>query len=100
MFIIGNMIQAIAYILGMVLQLYMWVIIASAVLSWVNPDPSNPIVRFINNVTEPVFRQIRRYLPVRFGMVDFTPFIVILILIFLSQWIVPSLEEFSRIFLR
>jgi YggT family protein len=85
MFIIGNLIQALAYILGMVLQLYMWIIIAHAVLSWVSPDPYNPIVRFINNVTEPVLSQVRRRLPLSFGMVDF---------------IVPSLERLSMYFLR
>ena len=60
MYFFGYLIRALAYIINMVLTLYMWVVIAGAVLSWVNPDPYNPIVRFIHNVTEPVLNQIRR----------------------------------------
>lgn len=96
MYVFGNFIQALAYILNMVLTIYMWIIIARAILSWVNPDPYNPIVRFIHNITEPVLYQVRRRLPVGFGGIDFSPLIVLLIIIFLSSWLVPTLSQFGR----
>jgi YggT family protein len=95
MYFIGNFIRALASLLNMILTLYMWIIVARAVLSWVNPDPYNPIVRFIHNVTEPVLYQVRRRVPVSFGGIDFSPFIIILVILFLSSWIVPSLSQFG-----
>jgi YggT family protein len=91
MFIIANLLLALAKILHVVLQLYMWVIIARAILSWVNPDPYNPIVRFLYNVTEPVLYNIRRRIPSDFGGIDFSPMIVILAIMFLDYFVVPSL---------
>ena len=64
MFIAGNVLQAIATILDTILWLYMWVIVIRALISWVNPDPWNPIVQFFDRVTEPVLSQIRRRLPI------------------------------------
>jgi len=60
MFVAGNVLQGLARVLEIVLQLYMWIIIARALISWVNPDPWNPIVRFLDRVTEPVLGPIRR----------------------------------------
>ena len=100
MFFIGYFLIALAKVIGTVLTLYMYVIIANAVLSWVNPDPYNSIVRFIHNVTEPVLYPIRRKLPVSYGGIDFSPIVVILAIIFLNTWLVPSIERFSTIFLR
>ncbi|ABK19307.1 YggT family protein [Syntrophobacter fumaroxidans] len=73
----GYMIRQVAEIVNTVLSLYIYVIIARALLSWVNPDPYNPIVRVIHNITEPVLLAIRRRLPVFFGGIDFTPLLVI-----------------------
>ena len=73
MFIIGNFLKAIAVVLHYVLTFYMWIVVARAVLSWVSPDPYNPIVRFIHNVTEPVLYRIRTRIPVDFGGIDFSP---------------------------
>jgi YggT family protein len=70
----------------------MFITIARAVLSWVSPDPYNPIVRFIHNVTEPVLYQIRKRIPMMYGGIDFSPIIVILIIIFLRIFVVNSLE--------
>lgn len=95
MFIIGNFLKAVAIILNYVLTFYMWIVIARAVLSWVNPDPYNPIVRFIHNVTEPVLYRIRRHIPVNFGGIDFSPIIVILVVIFLQNFVVSSLLRLS-----
>jgi YggT family protein len=97
--IIGYFLIALARVIEAVLTLYMWIVIAGAVLSWVNPDPYNPIVRFIHNVTEPVLYRIRRSLPVSFSGIDFSPIVVIFAIMFLKWWITPSIEWVSRIFL-
>ncbi|MCF8128668.1 MAG: YggT family protein [Deltaproteobacteria bacterium] len=95
MFVIANFLAAIAKILDIALTLYMWIIIARAVVSWVNPDPYNPIIRFLNAVTEPVLYQIRRRLPISFGGIDFSPIIVILVIVFVQSFLVRSLAEMA-----
>jgi len=95
MYVVGFFLKAVANVLNIVSWLYMWVIIARAVLSWVSPDPYNPIVRFIHNVTEPVMYRIRTKIPVSFGGIDFSPIIVILLIYFLQIFVVQSLERFS-----
>jgi len=96
MFVIGNFLKAVAVVFHYVLSFYMWIIIARAVLSWVNPDPYNPIVRFIHNVTEPVLYRIRTRIPVNLGGIDFSPIIVILGIIFLQNFVVSSLFQLSK----
>lgn len=91
MFILSNLIATVANILHIVLSLYMWIVIARALLSWVNPDPYNPIVRFLYNATEPVLYAIRRRVPISFGGIDFSPMIVILGIYFLDSFLVPTL---------
>ena len=91
MFVISNLVLALANILHIVLNLYMWIVIARAILSWVNPDPYNPIVRFLYNITEPVLHAIRRRVPMFFGGIDFSPMIVILGIYFLDSFLVPTL---------
>ena len=95
MFVIGNLLAAVAKVLDIALTVFMWIIIARAILSWVSPDPYNPIVRFIHNVTEPVLYQIRRKIPLSFGGIDFSPIIVLLAVIFMQQFVVQSLYEFA-----
>lgn len=96
MFVLGNFLKAIAVVLDQVLNIYFWIVIISALLSWVNPDPYNPIVRFLNRATEPVFYQIRKRLPVNFGGLDISPVIVILVIIFMQQFVVGSLYGLAR----
>ncbi|MFU8770479.1 MAG: YggT family protein [Desulfotignum sp.] len=96
MFVLANFLTAVAVILDYGLTIYMWIVIAGAVLSWVNPDPYNPIVRFINNVTEPVLYQIRKRLPVNFGGIDISPIVVILAIIFLQNFVVNTLHGLAR----
>ncbi|WDP85040.1 MAG: YggT family protein [Desulfobacter sp.] len=96
MLIVANFFEAVAVVLDYALTLYMWIIIAGAVLSWVSPDPYNPIVRFIHRATEPVFYQIRKRLPVNFGGMDISPIIVILVIIFLQTFVVNSLHGLAR----
>ncbi|HMA84131.1 MAG TPA: YggT family protein [Desulfosalsimonadaceae bacterium] len=95
MFLLGNFIRALAEILNIGLTLFMWIVIAQAILSWVNPDPFNPIVRFINQVTEPVLYQIRKRIPTAFGGIDFSPIIVLLGVVFLKIFVVESLLHIS-----
>jgi YggT family protein len=97
---IGNFFIAIATVLNLVLTLFLYIIIARAILSWVSPDPYNPIVRFINNVTEPVLGRLRSRLPLFFGGIDFTPMIAILLIVLLSSWLVPSLHQMGQSLLR
>ncbi len=95
MFILSNFIIALARVLNIGLSLYMWIIIAQAVISWVNADPYNPIVRFLHSVTEPVLYNIRRLIPVYFGGLDFSPIIAILVIIFLKTFLVQSLIQLA-----
>lgn len=91
MFVLGNFLHALAQVLGLVLNIYMWIVIASAILSWVNPDPYNPIVRFLRGATEPVYYRLRRVIPLYAGGIDFTPMVVILLIIFLQSFLVDTL---------
>jgi YggT family protein len=97
---IGIFIRAIAQVLSVVLTVYMWIIIIRALLSWVNPDPYNPIVRFLHNVTEPALSQIRRRLPINFGAIDLSPLILLLAIMLLSSWLVPSLDRIGLSLMR
>lgn len=94
MFILGNFIGAAATVIYYILKLYMWIIIARAILSWVNPDPYNQIVQFINNVTEPVLYPIRSRIPYM-GGIDVSPIIVILGIMFLEKFLVGSLQRLA-----
>lgn len=95
MFILSNLVKALATILDLALTIYMWIIIIAALISWVNPDPYNPIVRFLYRATEPVLRRIRRMIPVGGIGVDISPMIAILIILFLQYFIVPTLVELA-----
>ncbi len=95
MFVISNLLAAVAKVLDIVLTIFMWIVIARAILSWVSPDPYNPIVRFIHNVTEPVLYQVRRKIPLSCGGIDFSPIIILLAVIFLQQFVVQSLYQFA-----
>ena len=95
MFIIAYFLLALATVLHYVLYTYMLIVIARAILSWVSPDPYNPIVRFLYTVTEPVLYRIRRLLPFDMGGIDFSPMILVLLLIFLDQFAVPTLTRIA-----
>lgn len=94
MFVIGNLLSAVAVILDMILTIYMWIVIVAALITWVNPDPYNPIVRFLHAVTEPVFRRIRRVTGYGMG-IDFSPMIVILGILFVKYFLVASLRDIA-----
>ncbi len=90
MFVITNFVSAIAYVIELVLNIYMWIIIARALISWVNPDPYNPIVSFLYRATEPVLSRVRRIIPY-LGGIDLSPLVVLLIIYFLKLFVVRSL---------
>ena len=91
----SNVLQGLATVLDTVLWLYMWVIIARALISWVNPDPWNPIVQFLERVTEPVLAPIRRWVGWKMG-IDLSPIIAILIISFLQIAVVKTLSDFAH----
>ncbi|MFO7876211.1 MAG: YggT family protein [Desulfovermiculus sp.] len=96
MFILANLLQAVAVVLNIVLTLYFWVVIISAILSWVSPDPYNPIVRFIRSLTEPAFSMVRRWLPFTFlGGLDLSPIVVLLLIQFFKVFLVQSLSQLA-----
>ncbi len=94
MFVAGNILLGIATVLDYALSLYMWVIIARALISWVNPDPWNPIVQFLDRVTEPVLSPIRRRLSWRMG-IDLSPLIAIVAISFMQIAVVQSLKDLA-----
>jgi YggT family protein len=93
MFILSNFLFATADVLHSVLWLYMIIVIARALISWVNPDPYNPIVRFLYNATEPLMYRVRRKLPLFAGGIDFSPLVVLLAIYFLQTFLVQSLRD-------
>jgi len=95
MFVVSNFLIAIATILDYGLTIYLYIIVARAILSWVNPDPYNPIVRFLNAITEPVLFRVRRRLPLFFGGMDFSPILVILAIVFIQAFVVRSLFQMA-----
>jgi YggT family protein len=95
MFVASNFVLALARLCEIVLWAYFWMIIARAVLSWVNPDPYNPIVRFLSRATEPVLRPIRNRLPTFQMGLDLSPMIVLLAIYFLESFLIGSLRDLA-----
>ncbi len=96
MFIFSNLLAAAAQVVDLVLNAMSWLIIIRALLSWVNPDPFNPIVQFLNAVTEPVLYPIRKLIPLTWRLgIDISPVIAIFLLVFLRSFLVRSLLDIS-----
>jgi YggT family protein len=95
MFIFANLLLAIVKILDILLTVYMWIVIIRALISWVNPDPYNPIVRFLHAVTDPVLNPIRKVIGYRLGPIDISPMVVILAIIFVKYFLIGSLIELA-----
>ncbi|OGW36953.1 MAG: hypothetical protein A2010_05530 [Nitrospirae bacterium GWD2_57_9] len=96
MFVLGNVILGIAKVLDVVLNIYMWVIIIRALISWVNPDPYNPIVQILTKMTEPVLAPIRKLVPAYKIGIDFSPLIAILVIIFLQYALINTLYRIGQ----
>ena len=94
MFMLGNFLMAIAKLINFVLGAYIWVVIARAVITWVNADPYNPIVRFLGQITDPLLVRIRRVVPIMGGL-DLSPMVLILIIVFLQSFLVPTLQQIA-----
>ena len=82
--------------LDVVLNIYMWVIIIRALISWVNPDPYNPIVQILTKMTEPVLGPIRKLVPPYKVGIDFSPLIAVLIIIFLQYAVIKKLYRLAH----
>ena len=95
MFVLGNLIGALATVLDVVLNTLGIILVVNALLSWVRPDPSNPIVRFLDQISDAVCDPLRRLLPTVIGGLDLAPLIAILIIMFLRQFVVGSLHEMA-----
>lgn len=94
MFVLINLIEALIYIVDMLLSVYSWVVIAVCLLSFVNPDPYNPIVRILRNLTEPVLWRIRKWLPfVYVGGLDLSPIVLLLGIQLVKMVIIKSLYQ-------
>jgi len=95
MFVVANFLDALATVIAYVLQIYSWIVIARVVISWVNADPYNPIVRAIYSMTEPVLYRIRRAMPVFGGGIDFSPIVVFIGIMFLQSFLVQTLRQLA-----
>lgn len=96
MFVFGNIVLGIAKVLDVALNIYMWVIIIRALISWVNPDPYNTIVQILTRMTEPVLKPIRKLVPPYRVGIDFSPLIAILVIIFLQYALINTLYRIGR----
>ena len=93
MFVLGNLIAALAQVVDVILTILYWLILIRALVSWVNPDPFNPIVDFLRRSTEPILAPIRRLLPMT--AIDISPIIAFVAIIFLKQFLVKTLFDLS-----
>ena len=95
MFVAQNFFTAVAQLIDFVLTVYTWIIIGRVIISWVNADPYNPIVRFLYEATEPLLGRIRRLLPLSMGGIDLSPLILIMGIMFLQSFLVPTLKQIA-----
>ncbi len=93
MFVFGNLLLAVATVIDYILGIYKWLLLITVLLSWVNPDPYNPIVRFLHAITEPVLRPIRRLIGFSLGPIDISPIIVFIIIMFVQNFLIRTLTQ-------
>ena len=98
MFVLNNFMMAVAGIIDFLFTVYTWIIIGRAVISWVNADPYNPIVRFLFEATEPLLAPIRRMIPFSTGGLDLSPIILSVAIMFLQSFLVPTLKHMAMSF--
>ena len=94
MFVLGNLLSSLAELLQMVFQIYTLVLIVRVLISWVSPDPFNPVVQFLGRVTDPVLEPLRRMIP-PLGPIDLSPIIALLLLQALQHFLVRTLLDLS-----
>lgn len=95
MFVLSHFIQAFTRVLDLLLGIYFWIIVIRALISWVGPDPYNPVVRFLHGVTEPILEPLRRRIPQAGLKLDLSPMVVLLIIYFLRSFIISTLYELA-----
>ena len=95
MIVLSTFLLAFAQILDMIVNIYIWVIIINSLISWVRPDPYNPIVQVLNRLSEPAYNLIRRFIPTVIGGIDLAPIIIILFLQFISLFFVKLVYTFA-----
>lgn len=88
--------SALYQVISLVFQIYIFIVIARAIVSWVNPDPYNPIVRFLYNATEPILARMRRYIPLQFSGIDLSPIALLLALSIIEQVLLKIIVQLSR----
>jgi YggT family protein len=93
MSILGNFLSAVITVLDLLLNIYMWIIVARAIISWVSPNPYNPIVNFLYIATEPVLKYVRRIIPPIGGTLDLSPIVVLVVIVFLRRFLILSLMQ-------
>lgn len=87
MAILNDLLIVLGQMVLMLLQVYIFIVVARAVISWVGPDPYNPIVRFLYTATDPVLQRIRRVLPLQFSGFDLSPMALLFALFFVQRLI-------------
>ena len=96
MIVLANTLSAIALVLGSLLNIYFWIVVIAAVLTWVRPDPYNPIVRTLRLLTEPVFYRVRKWLPFTYSSgLDFSPVVVLLAIELINRIVIASLAQYA-----
>lgn len=90
------LLNALATVINLVFQIYFYIVIGRAIISWVNPDPYNPIVRFLYNATDPVLDRIRRLLPINFGGIDLSPIVLLVGLEVVRQLLIGLIASAMR----
>ncbi|HPC46631.1 MAG TPA: YggT family protein [Deltaproteobacteria bacterium] len=93
MYVLGNILIGLGNVLDILLNIYMWIVIVAALITWVNPDPYNPIVRFLRAATYPVFSWVRSRLRLSAGGIDLSPLVVIAAIVFLKYALVRTIVE-------
>lgn len=98
MFVIQNVLMAVVSVLSTLLNLYFWIVIIAAVITWVRPDPYNPIVRALRMVTEPAFYYVRKWMPFTYRAgLDFSPVVVLLAIQLVDRIVVRSLAQYAAL---
>lgn len=100
MAILGYFIDSIAGGLDIVLSMLVWILVARAILSWVSPDPFNPIVRFLHATTEPLLRHIRKYVPPLGGTVDLSPIVLLILVYMIQSFLVRTLHYYAALLVK
>lgn len=94
----SSVFTGLANLVEMAFTIYIYIVVARALISWVSPDPYNPIVRFLHNATDPVLYRLRRILPFSTGSIDFSPMILIFLLFLLRGFLVNALYSLGHSF--